>query len=500
MDTNVHNPFRQVLGEMPPPRLVGDRTALVVVDMQYFDAHPDWGEGLTARRLGVAAAFTDLFAQVEATIPYIQSLLAVCREKGLEVIHLRVAEVTDDSRDVGWKQVVRGLVVPKNSKEAELLEEVAPAGDEIVISKSSSGAFPTTNIDRILRNLGIETLIFTGTATGGCVESTVCDALDLGYDVIVVSDANVCSTPRSHRVALERMAARGAHVRSTAEMRDALGALARVDREAKSGVRRAEQYILSLAPTKSWERSPYELIFGPAIGVPLSAERGALIIVDAQRLTCDPDVGLGRMARERAAVSVTAEEFSASQGGGTSHAAAALEPYYARVRRALATIRRLADAARAAGMLVVHVRTAARTPDGRDLSRRLRARGVLPVRGSRETEIMPEVAPAPEDVVVDKPGGGVCTGTGLDELLRNAGIETVIMTGMSFDGAVEQSIRSLTDRSYGLILVPEACAAYDERLQEGFWKMGTGIINVIAAEEMVKRIASLRAPAAAERG
>ena len=120
----------------------------------------------------------------------------------MEVIHLRVAELTKDSRDVGWKQLVRGLIVPSDSREADPLDELAPIDDELVVSKSSSGVFPVTNLDRLLRNMGITTLVMTGTSTGGCVESAVRDAVDLGYDVVVVSDACADATPESHQQAL----------------------------------------------------------------------------------------------------------------------------------------------------------------------------------------------------------------------------------------------------------------------------------------------------------
>src|SRR5687767_8531395 len=105
MEPSVQHPFRGLLPEPGPLRLSGEQTALVVVDMQYFDAHPDWGEGKTAKQLGVLSAFDEYFRIVDDAIPQIQALLSACRAKGVEVIHVRVAEVTDDSRDVGWKQV-----------------------------------------------------------------------------------------------------------------------------------------------------------------------------------------------------------------------------------------------------------------------------------------------------------------------------------------------------------------------------------------------------------
>src|SRR5215210_8751004 len=92
------NPFTRILAEPPPLQVTADNTALLVVDMQYFDAHPDWGEGRTAKELGVAACFDPYFAQIDDIIPRIQRLLSLFRRKELEVIHLRVAEQTRDSR------------------------------------------------------------------------------------------------------------------------------------------------------------------------------------------------------------------------------------------------------------------------------------------------------------------------------------------------------------------------------------------------------------------
>ena len=479
MEASVQNPFRETLPAAPPSRLRGDRTALLVVDMQYFDAHPDWGEGATAKKLGVLEAFDEYFEILRDATPQVQRLLAVCRQKGVEVIHIRVAELTDDSRDVGWKQVVRGLAVPKQSKEAELLEEVKPVGDEIVVSKSSSGAFATTNIDRILRNMGITDLLFTGTSTGGCVESTARDAVDLGYDVTVVDDACADSTRRAHRLALERMAATGARIRATDDVGAELRNLPMVDRRERSGVVRAERCIPTRVPEAASRRSPYSLIFPPALELTVDPVRAALILVDVQHWTCDPETGLGRLAREAGRFETVA-------------------PFYDRVGAAVGNIRRLVDICRTAGLLVVHVRTASHTPDGRDLAPKFRSYRFLPVPRSREADIVDDVAPRAGDIVLNKPASGVCTGTGLDELLRNAGVETVVLAGVSFDGAVEGSVRSLTDRGYALVLVPEACAMFDERLQKGLWGMQTGIINVMSTEDLLRRIGAPR-PAQAGR-
>jgi nicotinamidase-related amidase len=470
MPAPVENPFRH--GGLPLPALDAEHLALVVVDMQYFDAHTDWGEGRTARQLGVLHAFDEYFGQLNDVIPRIQSLLAVCRAKGVEVIHIRVAELTNDSRDAGWKQLVRSLAVPKNSKEAELLDEVKPVGDEIVISKSSSGAFATTNVDRILRNLGIDTLVFLGTSTGGCVESTACDAVDLGYKVIVVSDGCACSTTRSHHMALERMAGASVYVSSTEVLLARLSSLPPVNRTSRSGVLKAQNHTPSSAFQGASPENPYSLIFGPAIRLSLMPAHTALLIVDAQHFTCDPACGLGKLAHD-------GRLFPAVEG------------YYARVRKAIPNIVRLLEAGRPSKLLVAFVRTAAQTLDGRDLAPRIRDVGVFPLIGSRDAEILPELAPRPGELVLNKPAAAVCTGTGLDELLRNAGITTVVLTGISYDGAIEGTVRSLADRGYGVVVVPDACATYDGQLQEGLWNMETGIINVLPASEIVARLKAM---------
>jgi nicotinamidase-related amidase len=423
--------------------------------------------------MGVLHAFDEYFEQLNAVIPRIQSLLTVCRAKGFEVLHVRVAELTNDSRDAGWKQVVRGLAVPKNSKEADLLEEVTPVGDEIVISKSSSGAFATTNLDRILRNLGINTLIFLGTSTGGCVESTASDAVDLGYKVIVVSDACACSTQRSHHTALEGMAGGSIYLSPAQELQDRLSSLPSVDRTLRSGVAKAKDHVPPSAFQGTPPENPYSLIFGPAIRLSITAANTALLIVDAQRFTCDPACGLGKVVHDR-------RLFPAVEG------------YYARVRTAIPNIVQLLEAGRPSNLLIAFVRTAAQTMDGRDLAPRVRDLGVFPTIGSREAEILPELTPRSGELVLNKPAAGVCTGTGLDELLRNAGITTVVLTGISYDGAIEGTVRSLTDRGYGVVLVPDACATFDGHLQEHLWNMETGIINVSPASEIVARFEALQ--------
>jgi nicotinamidase-related amidase len=92
---------------------------------------------------------------------------------------------------------ISGIDVPCGSREARVLDEIAPADDEMICRKTSSSVFISTNIDCVLRNLGVRSLIIAGIMTDQCVESAVRDACDLGYLVTLVTDA--CTTHSAER-------------------------------------------------------------------------------------------------------------------------------------------------------------------------------------------------------------------------------------------------------------------------------------------------------------
>lgn len=444
--------------------------ALLVVDMQYFDAHRDWGEGLTAKTLGVARAFDDYFGQIDRITPRIARLIELFRAKNIEVVHLRVAELTRDSRDVGLKQLVRGLVVPIDSKEAEFLPTLEPAGDEIVINKSSSGVFASTNIDRILRNIGIRTLVFCGTSTSGCIQSAVYDATDLGYRVLIADDACADATLASQFGAVEALAAQAVTVASATAIEAAVTRLPAVDPAGRSGLERMTPYCLTepYLPNDRTvdEAGPYSLIFGPAIPLPVPPASTALVLVDVQRAMCEP-------AAMPAAVcaSFLPEAADAS-----------------RLPVALGCMARLLRGCRDGHYAIIHIRTAGWLADGRDLSPKRREQGVGASVDSPQSAFMPEIAPSPGEIVLNKPGSSIFNGTGLDLLLQNLGIETLIVAGTSYDGTIESSLRSAGDRGYGTVIVPDACIGPPD-IERQFWQAEKGLINVRGLDALLPALA-----------
>lgn len=169
-------------------------TALMVIDMQYLDAAEGYGVFAHPEKSGVPPEAQEYYFSTlkEVVIPNVQRLLRTFRMRGFEVIHTRIMSLTRDGRDrsAGHKRL--NLHAAPGSREAEFLEEVKPEGDEIILNKTASGCFTSTNINYILKNIDIHGLFITGVYTNECVSTTVRDASDLGYLVTLISDA--CTT------------------------------------------------------------------------------------------------------------------------------------------------------------------------------------------------------------------------------------------------------------------------------------------------------------------
>lgn len=194
-------------------------TALLVIDMQYLDAAEGYGIFKDADSSGVPhEAQAYYFKELkERVIPNIQELQKNCRANGIEVIHTRIQSLTKDGRDRGPGHKRLGILAAPGSKEAEFLEEVAPIGDEIVINKTASGVFASTNLNYVLQNMGIKALMVVGVYTNECVETTIRAACDLGYMVTMVHDCCTTVTPELHNGTIASLKDRYARVIDTDE-------------------------------------------------------------------------------------------------------------------------------------------------------------------------------------------------------------------------------------------------------------------------------------------
>ena len=130
--------------------------------------------------------------------PNLKRLLDVFRAGKHRVIFSTVASENADGSDwaPAFKRLndearaqIREAAFPaKTDPWARMVEVLEPTADEIVINKTTYGAFASTGLDATLRNLNIETLVLGGVVTNRCVETTMRDATDRGYRVILVDD------------------------------------------------------------------------------------------------------------------------------------------------------------------------------------------------------------------------------------------------------------------------------------------------------------------------
>jgi ureidoacrylate peracid hydrolase len=180
-----------------------DCSALLFIDVQNFsaDRHGAEYDGMDAAHF--EEHYGAFFRNFEDTVlPNMQRLQVACRTAGIEVIHTVIESLTLDGRDRSLDYKITGFNVPKGSRDAQVVEGLAPGPDEIVIPKTSSSVFISTNIDYVLRNLGVRQLVISGLLTDQCVDSAVRDACDIGYLVTVVTDACCTHSTERHEASL----------------------------------------------------------------------------------------------------------------------------------------------------------------------------------------------------------------------------------------------------------------------------------------------------------
>ena len=139
----------------------------------------------------------------EVVVPNQMRILAAARRAGVDVLHTIIRSLTKDGRDRSLDHKLTPIHVAPSLPEGLPVASLAPVGDEIMLPKTSSGVFNSTNIDYLLKNLGIRSLIVVGIMTDQCVDMAVRDAADRGYLVTCVSDACATGTPERHATALK---------------------------------------------------------------------------------------------------------------------------------------------------------------------------------------------------------------------------------------------------------------------------------------------------------
>ncbi|MFC3230673.1 cysteine hydrolase family protein [Marinibaculum pumilum] len=192
--------------------------ALIVIDMQRDFTEPG----------GFGESLGNDVSRVAAIVPTVKRLIAGCRAAGMPVIHTMECHRPDLSdcppaKRLRGKPSLRigdagpmGRILVAGEPGTAILPELAPLPGEVVIEKPGKGAFYATPLSDELARLGIRQLVFAGVTTEVCVQTTMREANDRGFDCLLAEDATESYFPAFKAATLEMIRAQGAIVGWTA--------------------------------------------------------------------------------------------------------------------------------------------------------------------------------------------------------------------------------------------------------------------------------------------
>lgn len=198
------------------------KTALLIIDMQkVFISRPS-GDNLTETELNNLKRWEPFFDKIDNVIvPNNQKILKAFRQKHMEVVFAKIQCHKKNGSDRSLDQKATGfneLLLPIGSEAADIVPELQPIEDEIVITKTTDSAITGTNLRLILHNMGIDTVVVTGVFTDQCVSGTVRSLADESFHVWLIEDACMASTEKIQTNELEILNNIYCHVINTKEL------------------------------------------------------------------------------------------------------------------------------------------------------------------------------------------------------------------------------------------------------------------------------------------
>lgn len=194
-----------------PPRNSGEHVALVIIDMQRDFVEPG----------GFGAALGNEVERLQKIVPTVSKLLKTFRELGLPVIHTREGhrpELSDcpPAKRRRGDSILRigdpgpmGRILVLGEPGNDIVPELRPEAGELVIDKPGKGAFYATILQERLKELGITHLVFTGVTTEVCVQTSMREANDRGYECLLVEDGTESYFPDFKQATIHMIQSQG---------------------------------------------------------------------------------------------------------------------------------------------------------------------------------------------------------------------------------------------------------------------------------------------------
>jgi nicotinamidase-related amidase len=218
-----------------------DKTALVIIDMQRDFLEPG----------GFGAALGNDVSRLRAAVAPCREVLAAARRLGLLIIHTREGHRTDLS-DAPRLKVERGdralrigasgpmgRILIRGEPGHDIIPELYPIAGEPVIDKPGKGAFYQTDLELMLHNRGIDTLLVCGVTTEVCVNTTVREANDRGFRCIVLADCCGSYFPEFHEMGLAMIKAQGGIFGWVSGSKPLLSVLAAISKSERIAIERS---------------------------------------------------------------------------------------------------------------------------------------------------------------------------------------------------------------------------------------------------------------------
>jgi nicotinamidase-related amidase len=193
-----------------------DKTALVIVDMQYGFLDKDSKEKA-------------MYPGWDALISAHQKLIKFFRENKIPIIWLVFNTAPHTKSDL-WLIIPEALGPPEfnfapGKRDAKVIKEVAPLPEESVVYKHNHDGFWETDLDTVLRSFGVERVVFSGVATNFCVSSTMRSAFYRGYKPVLITDASGTVNQEMHEAECTVLGMRFGRLMNTDEVISELSAV-----------------------------------------------------------------------------------------------------------------------------------------------------------------------------------------------------------------------------------------------------------------------------------